>query len=130
MQRVSEYLERQPDEVPVTAIYRDVKGKRDYLIEAVAFLVGDGWANERAGERGSRLIRVAKPYREPSPTRPHPSPDAGIPPVPAVPPPLGGDGDGNPEDDEEGRWESLLEILPEGDEHADFEQPELDEATL
>jgi hypothetical protein len=93
MQRVSEYLERQSDGVPVTAIYRDVKGKRDYLRDAVAFLVGDGFANEQAGNRGSRLIRSTKPYHEPSPTLPHPSPDTLSAPVPAVPPPLGGDRD-------------------------------------
>jgi hypothetical protein len=93
MRRVSDYLEPQTDEVSVSAIYKAVKGKRGSLMVAVRFLVADGWAIERSGDRGSRLIRLVKPYRDPSPTRPQPSPNGWGPRVPSVPPPLGGDGD-------------------------------------
>ena len=93
MERVSRYLERQSDTVKVGNIYRDVQGKRDYLIEAVRFLVGDGYATEKPGNHGSRLIRSTKPYREPSPTRPPSSPDTLEPSRPPVPPPIGGDGE-------------------------------------
>jgi hypothetical protein len=85
MERVSRYLEGQPDDVPVTTIYRAVKGKREYLAEAIAFLVGDSFATEQPGNRGSRLIRSVKPYRGPAPTLPHPSPAASTPGCPPVP---------------------------------------------
>lgn len=127
MQRVSEYLERQTDAVPVTAIYDAVKGKRDYLRDAIAFLVGDGFATEQPGNRGSRLIRSTKRYREPAPTLSHPSPDGGDSHSVPVPPPLGGNGTGSlasdpPDEEDEARWRSLLD--------ADFVPTDVDEATL
>lgn len=117
MERVSRYLEQQTDTVPVTVIYRDVRGKRDYLVEAVAFLVGDGYADEAPGNRRSRQIRSVKPYRDPSPTSPHPSPDAASPTVPHVPPSYGGDGNGSVSADEttEARWLALIADEPESD---------------
>lgn len=95
MQRVSEYLEVQTDEVPVSAIYRDVKGKRAYLIDAVRFLVSSHHISEREGNHGSRLIRITKPFRAPVPDSSPPYPNHGSPLVPPVPPSTEGNGNGN-----------------------------------
>ena len=127
MERASRYLEQQPDEVTASSIYDAVKGKRPHLVAAVSFLVSDGYASEREGNRRSRLIRSTKPYRDPFPSGSPPFPDAGSPLVPAVPPSIEGNGNGSHEEDDEGRWQSLLQLEPED---ADFEPVDVDEATL
>ncbi len=120
MQRLSEYLEQQTNEVPVTAIYRDVNGKRENLVDAVAFLVGSQHLSERKGNRGSRQIRIAKPDRAPVPDGSPSFPNYGAPPVPVVPPSLEGDGNGSL-DNEVDRLDA---------EYADYVAAEVDEATL
>lgn len=97
MERVSRYLERQSGPVTRSDIYRDVTGKRDYLIIAVDSLVGDDCATEVRGERRSLLIRSVRPFRESSPVVPESSPRVVPSVVPIVPPPLGGDGDDSDE---------------------------------
>lgn len=94
MQKVSEYLERQPLEVPVTYIYRDVKGKTEYIRQAVDFLTLSHHITEQRGKQGSRQIRSVKPYRDPFPTLSQPVPEFPVTPFPVVPPPLGGNGKG------------------------------------
>jgi hypothetical protein len=67
MQRVSEYLERQTDPVPRTHVASGVQGKTEYVLEAVDFLIDDGFAAEQKGAHGARLVSTLKPYRDPSP---------------------------------------------------------------
>lgn len=76
MERISRYLDAQSDEVTRSAIYRSVRGKRDYLVTAIDYLVEDGYVTERGGNRGSRLMRLVKPFPDPSPRVPDPSPGA------------------------------------------------------
>jgi len=66
MERVSRHLEQHGPKLK-TAIYDDVKGKTEYLVEAVAFLLQDGYALPVEGKGRSPQIRIDKPYREPFP---------------------------------------------------------------
>jgi hypothetical protein len=50
--------------VLATEIYNNVRGKREYLVSSLSFLVADGYAIEEAGNHRSRLIRSTKPFRE------------------------------------------------------------------
>ncbi len=125
MERVSRYLERQTDEVPVTAIYKNVKGKKEYVAEATLFLIGDSFATERPGNRGSRLIRSIKPYREPVPTLSQPVPTASDPPCPAVPSPLGEEQDSHLwEDKEPVDHDELEQVLPTSNGHVPLDEVE------
>ncbi len=79
MERVSRYLESQPEAVSRNEIDRDVSGKRGYLLSATDHLIADGYAQEHDGPRGARLVSSIGNYRDTIPPVPEapPVPDAG-----------------------------------------------------
>jgi NrS-1 polymerase HBD domain len=65
MEKVSRYLElRAPEPCSRRQIEEDVTGKRDALRAAIDQLVAEGFAVEFPGERGARLVKSEKAYRE------------------------------------------------------------------
>jgi AAA domain len=78
MERVSRWLETQPEPVSRNAIEEHVKGNRDYVRDALDALVSDGYASETAGPRRARLFASLKPFRDATshfaPTSPQPRP--------------------------------------------------------
>lgn len=102
MERVSRELEKHPGESRSrNEIEEAVKGKRDYVRDALAWLLQDGHISEQIGPRQARLYTLLKPYTKPSddlaPTSPRPRP--GDVPVtspdlaPPRPPLTGGEGE-------------------------------------
>jgi hypothetical protein len=63
MERVSQYLELNPDGVARNKI-ETLKGSAERLRQALDFLVIDGYANEESGPRGARLFTSIRPFRE------------------------------------------------------------------
>ena len=105
--------------MPVTYIYRDVKGKTEYIRQAVDFLTLSHHITEQRGKQGSRQIRSVKPYRDPFPTLSQPVPEFPVTPFPVVPPPLGGNGEGNPDPELlDDYYESLAASMEEAGEFA------------
>jgi hypothetical protein len=116
MEKVSRYLEIRPDGANRTAIYRDVEGKRDYLIVSVSKLIEHRFAEETVPGAKGTAIRSLKPFRaEPSPTSPvvpDGSRNGRHPTVPSVPTPYRGDGDGDDhEQDELDRLQAIADEL-------------------
>jgi len=64
MEKVSRYLVRVGEEVSRGDVEKNVTGKAKYLRDAIDALVADGFAAEREGARGSRLLRSVKPFSE------------------------------------------------------------------
>jgi len=63
MERVSRYLELHGEPASMNTLEDTVQGKAGYIRKAVDALVQDGYAVERKGPRGARLIDLAKSYR-------------------------------------------------------------------
>lgn len=101
MERVSRELQKHPDSRSRNEIEEGVKGKRNYVRDAIDWLVRDGYVGEEIGARGARLYHMLKPYTKPpddlAPTSPRPRP--GEVPVtsphlaPPRPPLTGGEGE-------------------------------------
>lgn len=68
MERVSRYLEVQPEPVTRNTIEAAVKGTGKHIRQAIDFLINDGYASQEPGPRKSLLVRTIKPYREPNAT--------------------------------------------------------------
>ena len=64
MERVSFYLELQPEPVSKRTIEEHVKGKGEYVRLAADCLVAEGFATASPGPRNSQLVKSARPYRE------------------------------------------------------------------
>jgi hypothetical protein len=64
MEKVSEYLERFAEPCPRKQVEQDVRGKAEYIRQALDALVNEGYAGETAGERGARLVGSLRPFRE------------------------------------------------------------------
>jgi hypothetical protein len=64
MERVSRFLEAQPEPIGRSHVESDVKGNTNHLRAAIDALVRDGFATEAAGPNRARLLRSARPYRE------------------------------------------------------------------
>ena len=74
MEKVSRYLESQSKPVSRNSVESDVKGKRDYVREAVTVLVAEGYVTESVGPRNARLLASVRPFRDLAPTSPPPRP--------------------------------------------------------
>lgn len=119
MERVSRALEKQGESMTRNEIEDAVKGKRDYVREAIDWLITDGHATEKPGPRNARIITLQKPYTKPkddlAPTSPPPRP--GEVPVtspdfaPPRPPLTGGEG----EDGGHGKATSNNDLAPDTD---------------
>jgi hypothetical protein len=77
MERVSKYLEGQRDGVSRTQVEKNVRGRAEYVRQAIDALVADGYVEESASVRGSRPVRSVRAYREGDsvPTSSPPRPD-------------------------------------------------------
>jgi GNAT superfamily N-acetyltransferase len=64
MEKVSRYLELQPDPVPMGAVEEAVSGSRDYVRLAIQTLVDDGFVVENPGPRKARMMEIQRAYRE------------------------------------------------------------------
>jgi AAA domain-containing protein len=62
MQRVSDELERHDEPVTRQTVKTNVKGKDKFVIQAIDCLIQEGHVGEQAGERGSRLLSLIKPF--------------------------------------------------------------------
>jgi len=90
MERISQYLEQQPEPVSRTNIETNVKGKSaEWLRKAIDALIHGGYAAEEEGPRNARLVRSIRPFTA-TPSDPvSPRPDAVIPPRLTPSPPTG-----------------------------------------
>jgi hypothetical protein len=66
MERVSIYLEQQGEAVSKHAIEAHVKGKAEYVRQAIDCLLDEEYATSSPGLRNATLIEHARPYREAS----------------------------------------------------------------
>lgn len=64
MERVSRHLEITGEPLSRSKLELAIKGKRDYVRQAIDALVRDGHADETTGARGARLVTLTRPYRE------------------------------------------------------------------
>ena len=80
MEKVSRYVEMQPEPVTMTVIKEAVTGKGEFIVEAVNILVSDGFLEESVGARSARLLTSLIAYRE---EHDSPVPDP-FPPVPEM----------------------------------------------
>ena len=64
MEKVSIYLERFAAPCSRKQVEQDVKGKAEYIREALEALVRDGYAEETRGPRGARLVKSLRAFRE------------------------------------------------------------------
>lgn len=90
MERISHYLERQPEPVSRTNIETNVKGKSaEWIRKALDALIHNGYATEEDGPRNARLVRTIRPFTA-TPSDPvSPRPDGVTPPRPTPSPPTG-----------------------------------------
>lgn len=73
MEKVSHELQRWPEPRSRTQIEEAVKGKTQYVRDAIDWLVRDGYLTEDMGARGARMYTMLKPYIKP-PNDPVPTP--------------------------------------------------------
>jgi hypothetical protein len=66
MEKVSRWLELQADGVSRSEVERNVTGTAQYVRAALDGLIADGYVEETAGIRRSRLVKSVEPYRESS----------------------------------------------------------------
>lgn len=94
MERVSQYLQTQPDAVSFNAVITNTKGKDSTLKEALEHLISLGYVREEEGDRGARNVALVKPYTPPLPTSAPPLPaevESDLcPPLPTSAPPYRG----------------------------------------
>ena len=68
MERASVFLEERSEPASQRQVLDTkrggVNGKRDYVIQALAALVSDGYVTTAGGARGATLYSSVKPYRE------------------------------------------------------------------
>jgi hypothetical protein len=64
MEKVSDYLERWDGPASRKQIETDVKGKAKWIRRAVDVLVAEEYAVEVPGERGARMVKHVRPFRE------------------------------------------------------------------
>jgi hypothetical protein len=64
MEKVSKFLESQDDPVSQKVVDDEVKGRRQYVIEALDKLESDGFVERSTGEHGAHLYASARPFRE------------------------------------------------------------------
>jgi len=64
MERVSRWVEDAPEPPSQREILEGVRGKRDYVIEAIAELLHGGYLKRTPGERGAHLHTSERPFRE------------------------------------------------------------------
>lgn len=64
MERVSRHLEEYPGAMSKSQLRDMVKGRDEYVLMAIDALHADGFVSIESGERGTRLVRSEKPYRE------------------------------------------------------------------
>lgn len=71
MERVTDFLREQTEPIGRNAIVSAVSGKREYVLQAIDFLVLEDVANERKGPRGAKLValsdRFPVPHQSPEP---------------------------------------------------------------
>jgi hypothetical protein len=61
MEKVSAYLQRQAAPVNRGTIYKDVGGRREYVVQAIDFLLLDGHATE-TNHDGTKLVSLVTPF--------------------------------------------------------------------
>lgn len=64
MERVSRYLEGSDKPRSRKAIEENVKGKAEYVRQAIDALIAGGYAIEFTGDHGARLVKLETPFRE------------------------------------------------------------------
>jgi hypothetical protein len=64
MEKVSRYLETHASPRSRNQIEADVKGKRDYLRDAIDQLIAEGFAVEVEGKHRARLVQLVRPFVE------------------------------------------------------------------
>lgn len=116
MEKVSRYLERQTEPVSRSQVEQHVTGKGQYLRQAMDELVAGGYADERSGPRGAKLLAHLRAFDDLVPIPSQPVPVAPRPDLVPRPPSIG-DEDDDPdapcptlgEDDEVERLAHLAE---------------------
>ena len=79
MEKVSRFLERQPEAVSRNTVEEEKLGARDYVRSALDLLTEEGYVEESEGPRRARLVTLIRAYREASDDFAATSPDfAGI----------------------------------------------------
>lgn len=120
MEKVSAYLVLAGDEVSRKDVEANVRGKAAYVRQAMDALVAEGFATERDGPHGARLLRtVRRPFTTSSQLVPTSSHDPEDLPRPSSRPLQG--------DEDEDEVERLAEVARG---YEDFEPAAIDEATL
>lgn len=107
MERVSRALEKNDGPMSRNEIEEAVKGKRDYVRDALDWLLKDGHTTEIDGPRRARIVTLLKPYLKPqddlAPTSPPPRPGEVVVSSPDFAPPrpplTGGEGEDGGHDD-------------------------------
>jgi hypothetical protein len=64
MEKVSRYLELAGEPRSRNQIEEAVRGKRDYVRKAIDVLLEEEFAVDFPGERGARLVKLARAFRE------------------------------------------------------------------
>jgi hypothetical protein len=72
MEKVSRHLEQLTQPCSRNQIEEHVKGKREYVRDAIDILVLEDYIHESRGPRGARLFSSTKPYRTPVENSPEP----------------------------------------------------------
>jgi isoleucyl-tRNA synthetase len=67
MEKVSVYLELQPEPVSRNSVCEALGGTKDYILKAINALVAEEFVTETAGPRRSKLLDSARSYREQNP---------------------------------------------------------------
>ena len=67
MERVSRYLEKHPGEHSFAQVLTNVKGKDATLKDALEHLIALEYVAETKGDRGSRQVRILRPYHDETP---------------------------------------------------------------
>jgi hypothetical protein len=65
MEKVSRYVAAHVDELPSrNSVEENVKGRREYVRQAVDVLLAEGFLGEQEGPRNARLLSSIKPFKE------------------------------------------------------------------
>jgi hypothetical protein len=92
MERVSAYLEEQPEPLSQNAIVKNVKGKDSGIVDALAHLAALGSIVEEPGPGGAKLFRHLRRYTKPADGEPAETQAQNTPPLPTSAPPLPAEG--------------------------------------
>jgi hypothetical protein len=64
MEKVSRYLELAGEPRSRNQVEQDVKGKSEYVRQAIDVLISESFAVEFKGERGARMVKLVRAFRE------------------------------------------------------------------